>query len=158
MQSIFAPRSRSTSLCRAPREYVLYERVVTSSLNRLAFFASWLTRCFRSSQVQVFASNTNKVKKTIARFKDVVYSGHMREDGQLLVAGDESGLVQVCTQVVGSHASLCIHEASAPSHRTHEAFLFCPVGWIPFRQSVTSEGRLDARISDMACSFQRAMC
>jgi U3 small nucleolar RNA-associated protein 15 len=35
------------------------------------------------------------VKKTISRFKEIAYSGCFREDGQLLVAGDGSGLIQV---------------------------------------------------------------
>eukprot|EP01134_Creolimax_fragrantissima_P004839 CFRG4839T1 len=44
-----------------------------------------------STRVQVFASNTNKVKKTIARFKDVAYSPHIRDDGKLMVAGIVTG-------------------------------------------------------------------
>eukprot|EP00123_Amoebidium_parasiticum_P010908 comp20402_c0_seq1/m.25821 comp20402_c0_seq1/g.25821 ORF comp20402_c0_seq1/g.25821 comp20402_c0_seq1/m.25821 type:complete len:495 (-) comp20402_c0_seq1:402-1886(-) len=50
-----------------------------------------------STRVQIYSSNTNKVKKTISRFKDVAHSGCLRDDGQLIVAGDETGNVQVFT-------------------------------------------------------------
>ena len=45
--------------------------------------------------MQVFSSKTRKVSKTISRFKETAYSGTIRSDGRLLVAGDHSGLVQV---------------------------------------------------------------
>ena len=48
-----------------------------------------------STRVQIFSSKTRKVTKIHARFKDIAYSGHIRNDGRLLVAGDESGLIQV---------------------------------------------------------------
>lgn len=48
-----------------------------------------------ATRVQIYAPRTQKVTKTIARFKDVARSGSIREDGKLVVAGDDSGLVQV---------------------------------------------------------------
>ncbi|KAI5808055.1 WD40-repeat-containing domain protein [Peziza echinospora] len=48
-----------------------------------------------STRVQIFSSKTRKVTKTISRFKDVAYSGHVRQDGKLLVAGDALGTIQV---------------------------------------------------------------
>ena len=48
-----------------------------------------------SSEVKVYAPRTNKVVKTVARFKETARSGEIRSDGNLLVAGDDSGLVQV---------------------------------------------------------------
>ena len=45
--------------------------------------------------MQIFSSKTRKVSKTISRFKETAYSGTIRSDGRLLVAGDHSGLVQV---------------------------------------------------------------
>ncbi|KAF8429733.1 WD40-repeat-containing domain protein [Tirmania nivea] len=48
-----------------------------------------------STRVQIFSSKTRKVSKTISRFKETAYSGTIRSDGRLLVAGDYSGLVQV---------------------------------------------------------------
>ena len=48
-----------------------------------------------ATRVQIYAPRTQKVVKTISRFKDVARSGNIREDGKLLVAGDDSGLVQV---------------------------------------------------------------
>ncbi|EJU06015.1 WD40 repeat-like protein [Dacryopinax primogenitus] len=48
-----------------------------------------------STRVQVYAPRTQKVVKTISRFKDVARSGHIRGDGKLLVAGDDTGLIQL---------------------------------------------------------------
>lgn len=48
-----------------------------------------------ATRVQIYAPRTQKVTKTISRFKDVARSGHIRPDGKLVVAGDDSGLVQV---------------------------------------------------------------
>lgn len=46
-------------------------------------------------RVQLFSTRTDKVVKTVSRFKDVARSAHIRSDGRLMVAGDDSGLVQV---------------------------------------------------------------
>jgi hypothetical protein len=46
------------------------------------------------ARIQVFATKTQKVIKTVARFKDTARSANIRSDGKLLVAGDDSGLVQ----------------------------------------------------------------
>jgi U3 small nucleolar RNA-associated protein 15 len=46
-------------------------------------------------QVQIFNPSTNEPKKTITRFKDVVYGARFRGDGKLLVAGGEEGIVRV---------------------------------------------------------------
>ncbi|KAI0053549.1 WD40 repeat-like protein [Auriscalpium vulgare] len=48
-----------------------------------------------ATRVQIYAPRTQKVTKTISRFKDVARSGSIRADGKLLVAGDDSGLIQV---------------------------------------------------------------
>ncbi|KAA1466408.1 WD40 repeat-like protein [Dentipellis sp. KUC8613] len=48
-----------------------------------------------ATRVQIYAPRTQKVTKTISRFKDIARSGIIRGDGKLLVAGDDSGLVQV---------------------------------------------------------------
>ncbi|CDZ98815.1 Conserved WD40 repeat-containing protein [Phaffia rhodozyma] len=48
-----------------------------------------------SAEVKVYAPRTNKVVKNVSRFKETARSGEIREDGNLLVAGDDSGLVQV---------------------------------------------------------------
>jgi U3 small nucleolar RNA-associated protein 15 len=49
-----------------------------------------------ATRVQIYAPRTQKVTKTISRFKDVARSGCIRGDGKLVVAGDDTGLVQVC--------------------------------------------------------------
>ncbi|OSX60238.1 hypothetical protein POSPLADRAFT_1075000 [Postia placenta MAD-698-R-SB12] len=48
-----------------------------------------------ATRVQIYAPRTQKVTKTISRFKDVARSGCIRGDGKLVVAGDDAGLVQV---------------------------------------------------------------
>ena len=53
-----------------------------------------------ATRVQIYAPRTQKVTKTISRFKDVARSGNIRADGKLVVAGDDSGLVQVSFSVL----------------------------------------------------------
>ncbi|KAG5634476.1 hypothetical protein H0H81_001812 [Sphagnurus paluster] len=48
-----------------------------------------------ATRVQIYAPRTQKITKTISRFKDVARSGSIRQDGKLVVAGDDTGLVQV---------------------------------------------------------------
>ncbi|KAL4075821.1 WD40 repeat-like protein [Scleroderma citrinum] len=48
-----------------------------------------------ATRVQIYAPRTQKVTKTISRFKDVARSGHIRADGKLVVAGDDTGFVQI---------------------------------------------------------------
>lgn len=48
-----------------------------------------------ATRVQIYTPRTQKITKTISRFKDVARSGNIRGDGKLVVAGDDSGLVQV---------------------------------------------------------------
>ncbi|EGX50713.1 hypothetical protein AOL_s00075g139 [Orbilia oligospora ATCC 24927] len=57
-----------------------------------------------ATRVQIFSSKTRAVTKTIARFKDTVYSANIRHDGKILVAGDATGLIQIFD--VGSRAIL----------------------------------------------------
>lgn len=44
--------------------------------------------------VQIYAPRTQKIYKTIARFKATAASGNIRHDGKLVVAGDANGLIQ----------------------------------------------------------------
>lgn len=46
-------------------------------------------------QVQVYSGATNQVKKSISRFHQSAYSGCFRNDGKLLAAGSEEGVVKV---------------------------------------------------------------
>ena len=52
-----------------------------------------------ATRVQIYAPRTQKITKTISRFKDIARSGCIRQDGKLLVAGDDSGLIQVSIYV-----------------------------------------------------------
>jgi U3 small nucleolar RNA-associated protein 15 len=47
-----------------------------------------------ATRVQIYAPRTQKITKTISRFKDVARSGNIRSDGKLVVAGDDTGLIQ----------------------------------------------------------------
>ncbi|GAA5951430.1 hypothetical protein JCM21900_004407 [Sporobolomyces salmonicolor] len=47
------------------------------------------------TRLQIYSPKTNRVVKTISRFKETATSGEIRADGKLCIAGDEGGLVQV---------------------------------------------------------------
>ncbi|GAA6035084.1 hypothetical protein JCM8097_002176 [Rhodosporidiobolus ruineniae] len=47
------------------------------------------------TRLQIYSPKTNRVVKTISRFKETATSGEIRTDGKLAIAGDEGGLVQV---------------------------------------------------------------
>ncbi|GAA6059631.1 hypothetical protein JCM10212_004134 [Sporobolomyces blumeae] len=47
------------------------------------------------TRLQIYSPKTNRVVKTISRFKETATSGEIRGDGKLCIAGDEGGLVQV---------------------------------------------------------------
>lgn len=47
------------------------------------------------ARVQLYSHRTRKLVKTISRFDDTAYSGEVRSDGRVLVAGDETGTIQV---------------------------------------------------------------
>ena len=48
-----------------------------------------------SMRVIIFDAHTRRPLTTLSRFKDKAYSGTFRSDGRLLVAGGETGFVQV---------------------------------------------------------------
>lgn len=48
-----------------------------------------------STRVQIYSSQTRTVKKTISRFKDIAFSGELRADGKLLIASDNTGIIQI---------------------------------------------------------------
>lgn len=47
------------------------------------------------TRVQIFSNRTKKLLKSINRFGDVAHSGEIRRDGRVLVAGDDTGKIQV---------------------------------------------------------------
>ncbi|KAI9805695.1 MAG: hypothetical protein M1833_005188 [Piccolia ochrophora] len=46
-------------------------------------------------RVQLFSIRTRKLVKTVTRFDDVAHSGEIRRDGRVMVAGDDTGTIQV---------------------------------------------------------------
>ncbi|KAK5070488.1 U3 small nucleolar RNA-associated protein 15 [Lithohypha guttulata] len=46
------------------------------------------------ARVQLYSIKTRKLVKTITRFDDIAYSGELRHDSRVLVAGDETGAIQ----------------------------------------------------------------
>ena len=46
------------------------------------------------ARIQLYSTKTRKLVKTITRFDDIAYSGELRHDGRVLVAGDETGAIQ----------------------------------------------------------------
>ena len=47
------------------------------------------------ARVQIYSVRTRKLVKTIARFHDTAHSAEIRYDGRVLVAGDDTGTIQV---------------------------------------------------------------
>ncbi|CAH0053141.1 unnamed protein product [Clonostachys solani] len=47
------------------------------------------------TRVQIYSNRTRKLLKSITRFGDVARSGEIRRDGRVLVAGDDTGKIQV---------------------------------------------------------------
>jgi U3 small nucleolar RNA-associated protein 15 len=47
------------------------------------------------TRVQIFSIRTRKLLKTITRFSDIAHSAEIRRDGRVMVAGDETGKIQV---------------------------------------------------------------
>lgn len=47
------------------------------------------------TRVQLFSIKTRKAVKTFTRFSDIAHSGEIRRDGRVMVAGDETGKIQV---------------------------------------------------------------
>ncbi|KAG9231964.1 WD40-repeat-containing domain protein [Amylocarpus encephaloides] len=47
------------------------------------------------TRLQIFSIRTRKLVKTITRFADTAHSGEIRRDGRVMVAGDETGKIQV---------------------------------------------------------------
>ncbi|KAK5987163.1 U3 small nucleolar RNA-associated protein 15 [Cladobotryum mycophilum] len=47
------------------------------------------------TRVQIYSNKTRKLLKTITRFSDIARSGEIRRDGRVLVAGDDTGRIQV---------------------------------------------------------------
>lgn len=70
-------------------------------------------------RVQIYSARTNRVLKSITRFGDVARSAEIRADGRLIVAGDDSGKVQVFD--INSRAILrnFADAHRLPTHVTH---------------------------------------
>ncbi len=47
------------------------------------------------TRVQIFSIRSRKLIKTITRFTDIAHSGEIRRDGRVMVAGDDTGKIQV---------------------------------------------------------------
>ncbi|KAH6674289.1 WD40-repeat-containing domain protein [Halenospora varia] len=47
------------------------------------------------TRVQIFSIRARKLVKTITRFSDIAHSAEIRRDGRVMVAGDETGKIQV---------------------------------------------------------------
>jgi U3 small nucleolar RNA-associated protein 15 len=47
------------------------------------------------TRIQLYSIRTRKLVKTITRFSDIAHSAEIRRDGRVMVAGDETGKIQV---------------------------------------------------------------
>ncbi|KAF8305022.1 WD40 repeat-like protein [Clavulina sp. PMI_390] len=67
--------------------------------------------------VQIYSPKTQKIYKSISRFKTTAASGNIRHDGKLVAAGDASGLIQIFD--INSRAILrTLDEHKLPVHVT----------------------------------------
>ena len=60
-----------------------------------------------STRVIIFDARSRRPLTTLSRFKDKAYSGTFRSDGRLLVAGGETGHVQVVACCTTRACTLC---------------------------------------------------
>ncbi|KAH6655504.1 WD40-repeat-containing domain protein [Truncatella angustata] len=63
--------------------------------NTVASSSSDLFAVTTGTRVQLYSIRTRKLVKTITRFSDIARSGDVRRDGKILVAGDDTGKIQV---------------------------------------------------------------
>ena len=74
-----------------PVTHISFPQVLTSSL-------AHASDCFAvtsGARVQLYSIRSKKLVKTISRFDDVAHGAEIRRDGRVMVAGDESGAIQV---------------------------------------------------------------
>ncbi|ODV91065.1 hypothetical protein CANCADRAFT_26695 [Tortispora caseinolytica NRRL Y-17796] len=67
-----------------------------------------------STRIQIVSGRTRQITKTIAKFKETVYSGEFRADGRLICASDASGQVQVFDATTRS-SLLSLHPTNYPT-------------------------------------------
>ncbi|GAA6047740.1 hypothetical protein JCM3770_001754 [Rhodotorula araucariae] len=96
------------------------------------------------TRLQIYSPKTNRVVKTISRFKETATSGEIRTDGKLCVAGDEGGLVQVFD--INSRAILRTIRAHKQAVHTTK---FSPG---PGTQILTTSSDTTVRLFDLATS------
>ncbi|KAI9800680.1 MAG: hypothetical protein M1825_004002 [Sarcosagium campestre] len=65
------------------------------SANATAAAAQDLFAVTTGLRVQLYSIRTRKLVKTVTRFDDVAHSGEIRKDGRVMVAGDDTGAIQV---------------------------------------------------------------
>lgn len=72
--------------------------LIPSPTNFPVTHVSHSSDCFAvttGTRVQIYSSRTRKLIKTITRFSEIARSGEIRKDGKVLVAGEDSGRIQV---------------------------------------------------------------
>jgi len=102
------------------------------------------------TRIQIYSSKTNRVVKTISKFKEIARSGSIRDDGKLIVASDDSGLVQVFD--INSRAVLrSIRAHKQPIHYTN----FSPVSTTHTSPTfLTASDDTTLKIYDLSTSTQ----
>jgi U3 small nucleolar RNA-associated protein 15 len=87
---------RSQLLIPSPSSYaVTHISVPLPSPNSLNTASAESFVVTSGTRLQIFSSRTRQVTKTLSRFTDIAHSGEIRRDGRVVVAGDDSGLIQV---------------------------------------------------------------
>ncbi|KAI6709889.1 hypothetical protein JHW43_007563 [Diplocarpon mali] len=78
--------------CQSPVTHISFpppSRNILQPSNNDSFVVTTGTR------VQIYSIHTRKLIKTITRFSDIAHSAEIRRDGRVMVAGDDSGRIQV---------------------------------------------------------------
>ncbi|KAI9667032.1 MAG: hypothetical protein M1829_005572 [Trizodia sp. TS-e1964] len=87
---------KSAQLISSPSSYGVTSISYPGPLNALSTpSANDLFAVTSGLRVQLYSIRTRKLIKTITRFDNVAHSGHIRSDGRVLVAGDDTGTIQV---------------------------------------------------------------
>ncbi|KAH8671076.1 WD40-repeat-containing domain protein [Xylariales sp. PMI_506] len=80
----------------SPTQYpVTHITFPATSSSNIASSSSDFFAVTTGTRVQIYSVRTRKLVKTITRFSDIARSGDVRRDGKILVAGDDTGKVQV---------------------------------------------------------------
>ncbi|MCJ1236204.1 hypothetical protein MMC14_004182 [Varicellaria rhodocarpa] len=87
----FKSHQRFPSSSNNPVTHISFPKATVNSLLQPSDYFAVTT----GRQVKLFSIRSRKLVKTISRFDDITHGAEIRQDGRVLVAGDETGAIQV---------------------------------------------------------------